>query len=298
MGALDEVRLVGAHRGGQDHDPRVVVRHQVRREDVVVADARVRDLPRQGRDRVLRLQVHHDRHVAELEVEIDEADLLPGQPLDGAGEVDGEEGAADAALGGEDRDELRLDDLLLLGAQDARHRLLLLLADVGDEADDLDEVARIVGLRKNLPRPGEHRFPEKESVRPLVADDHDVGRRGRDRDRLRRRQAVGIGAGEVGVDDDDRGVLFLDQLQPVLRVVRFPDNLHVLLDEKRLLQLDPFLDLAREDDDANAAGHGPSSARPRGPGSREAAGWESRGEADRSRSPPRSPFRPAARCAP
>ena len=57
-------------------------------------------------DRVRREQLQRDRHVAEGQVEVDQADLAPAAVGEGGGQVGGQGRLAAAALGGEDRDEL------------------------------------------------------------------------------------------------------------------------------------------------------------------------------------------------
>ncbi len=65
-------------------------------------------------DGVLRRQLEHDGHVAELEVAVDQGDGLVGAHGEGDGEVGGDDGLARPTLGGEDGDHLTALALLAL----------------------------------------------------------------------------------------------------------------------------------------------------------------------------------------
>src|SRR5207244_11751677 len=84
----NRVRLLGLRRRGQHEDAPRVARQRAGEEDVVDRSLRLGD----GGDRIERRQVQERRHVAALQVEVDERDVRPGQGGEREGQVDGQRG--------------------------------------------------------------------------------------------------------------------------------------------------------------------------------------------------------------
>ena len=125
----------------------------------------------------LGVQVEQDAHVAELEGAVHEDDLLAELGRGGDREVDRDGGAADAALGAEDRDDLAglaagSPDRCRVGCAPAWRRrdparlVALASADLADRGGQLVAAER---LDQELARAGEHRAAQ---VVGLALDGH------------------------------------------------------------------------------------------------------------------------------
>ena len=216
----DELRGLGIGGCEQDLDPRGV-RHEDALEDLGV------DLIERANkvgDR-LRLRAHVEDHgdITEREAPVDQTDRLSSGLMEGDRKVRRDRGPADAALRGEERDDLPA------GRPDAgprrraaaaglglRHLLVagpLHLLDLVDVADGVHELIGGERLHQEFARAGEHRAPE---VVLLALDAHHDDRRAGDgvRDDLGRGDPVH--ARHVDVHEDHIGALALGQLDGLL----------------------------------------------------------------------------------
>src|SRR2546422_4591663 len=101
MVVADRVRLLDLRGRGQYEYAARVARQRAGEEDVVDRSLRLGD----GGDRVERRQVQERRHVAALQVEVDERDVRPGQGGEREGQVDGQRGGAEATARAAHRDD-------------------------------------------------------------------------------------------------------------------------------------------------------------------------------------------------
>ena len=165
----DGARLVGAARGDEGVDARRVVRHE-RLELVPVEDAgRLGEVV----DRLLRRQAEAQGHVAELEVEVDERDLLAAL-READGEVRRAQRLARAALRPEDADQPRvLVHCGLIRALLAGHELVDLEADLLRRRREHDDVV-CAGLERAPEEAVGRPVPEHHHVQPGVLAGHSV----------------------------------------------------------------------------------------------------------------------------